>query len=48
MKKKTFTLADFELEKINKETQKIIRGGGNDSTNPPTSYPIKTNGGGNG
>jgi len=49
MKNKIFTLADFEVEKINKKTQKIIRGGGNDSIDPPVvSYPIKTNGGGNG
>ncbi|MEN2486215.1 hypothetical protein AAYQ05_00310 [Flavobacterium sp. B11] len=49
MKSKTFTLADFEVEKIDKKTQRIIRGGENESIDPPVvSYPIKTNGGGNG
>ncbi|RYJ40118.1 hypothetical protein NU08_0874 [Flavobacterium anhuiense] len=48
MKNNTSTLADFEVEKIDLKTQKIIRGGGTDSTNPSTSDPLKTNGGGNG
>ncbi|KAF2339753.1 hypothetical protein DMB71_14895, partial [Flavobacterium tistrianum] len=50
MKNKAFTLADFELEKIDTKTQRIIRGGGSDTVDPPPyqSSPIKTNGGGNG
>ncbi|UWY29514.1 rSAM-modified peptide [Flavobacterium sp. TR2] len=46
MKNTTFKLSDFEAEKMNKEAQKIIRGGGSDSNDP--SDPLKTNGGGNG
>ena len=37
MKNTTFKLSDFEAEKMNKEAQKIIRGGGSDS-NDPVSY----------
>ncbi|MEN2486217.1 hypothetical protein AAYQ05_00320 [Flavobacterium sp. B11] len=49
MKIKTLTFKDFELEKIDKKTQRIIRGGESESIDPPVvSYPIKTNGGGNG
>jgi len=49
MKNKIFTLTDFEIEKIDTKTQKLIKGGGNDATDPSTpSYPLKTNGGGNG
>ena len=49
MKSKTFTLSDFQAEKINNEAKRIIRGGGNDATDTDTpSYPLKTNGGGNG
>ncbi|UWY29512.1 hypothetical protein N4T20_06125 [Flavobacterium sp. TR2] len=49
MKTKILTFKDFESEKIDRKAQRIIRGGENDSIDPPVvSYPIKTNGGGNG
>ncbi|WDF63760.1 hypothetical protein [Flavobacterium sp. KACC 22763] len=49
MKTKILTFKDFELEKIDTKTQRIIRGGENETVDPPViSYPIKTNGGGNG
>ena len=48
MKNNTLTFKDFESEKINKETQRIIRGGDAEPADPPISYPIKNGGGGNG
>jgi len=49
MKTKILTFKDFELEKIDPKTQRSIRGGENETVDPPVvSYPIKTNGGGNG
>ncbi|KAF2343154.1 hypothetical protein DMB71_00060, partial [Flavobacterium tistrianum] len=47
MKTKILTFKDFELEKIDTKTQRIIRGGDNDTVDPPPyqSSPIKTNGG---
>ncbi len=46
MKNKTFTLGDFEVEKLNKEAQKVVRGGDGDP--PVINNPIKNGGGGNG
>ena len=49
MKTKILTFKDFESEKIDTKTQRVIRGGENEHVDPPVvSYPIKTNGGGNG
>jgi|GEM_PF-470926 len=49
MKNKILTFKDFETEKIDRKTQRIIRGGDDEPIDPPVvSYPIKTNGGGNG
>ncbi|WP_205334633.1 hypothetical protein [Flavobacterium fluviale] len=48
MKNKVLKFKDFESEKINKETQRIIRGGDGEPADPPISYPIKNGGGGNG
>ncbi|KAF2079380.1 MULTISPECIES: hypothetical protein [Flavobacterium] len=48
MKTKTLTFKDFELEKIDIKTQRVIRGGEETIDPPIISYPIKTNGGGNG
>ncbi|RYJ40117.1 hypothetical protein NU08_0873 [Flavobacterium anhuiense] len=49
MKTKKMTFKDFEVNKIDSKTQRIIRGGENESVDPPiVNYPIKTNGGGNG
>jgi len=46
MKNKTFTLEDFASEKLNKEAQKVVRGGDGDP--PVINNPIKNGGGGNG
>ena len=49
MKTKKLTFKDFELEQIDIKTQRIIRGGDDENVDPPVvSYPLKTNGGGNG
>ncbi|MHC0444151.1 hypothetical protein ACWA1F_02005 [Flavobacterium sp. 3-218] len=46
MKNTQLTFKDFELETIDKNAQKIIRGGGSDSED--TTNPVKNAGGGNG
>jgi len=46
MKSKALQLADFELEKINKDTQKVIRGGDGEPIDP--NNPVKNGGSGNG
>ncbi|WP_289664437.1 rSAM-modified peptide [Flavobacterium panacagri] len=47
MKKRTFTLGDFEIEKISRDAQKTIKGG--DPLTPPEEpNPLKNGGGGNG
>ncbi|PBJ11344.1 hypothetical protein [Flavobacterium sp. ACN6] len=48
MKTKTFTLRDFEVERISKNAQKSIMGG--DPPVPPeeTNNPVKGGGNGNG
>ena len=46
MKNKVLKLVDFQLEKINKDAQKVIRGGGDEPTDP--NNPLKNGGGGNG
>ncbi|UWY29510.1 hypothetical protein [Flavobacterium sp. TR2] len=48
MKTKILTFKDFESEKIDRKAQRIIRGGDEPIDPPVVSYPIKTNGGGNG
>jgi len=46
MKNKALQLADFELEKINKDVQKVIRGGDGEPIDP--NNPVKNGGSGNG
>ncbi len=45
MKANSLKIADFEIEKLNKDAQKTVRGGGDDPTDP--NNPAK-GGGGNG
>ncbi|MBW1657360.1 hypothetical protein [Flavobacterium quisquiliarum] len=46
MKNRTFTLSDFEVEKISREAQKIVKGG---VTTTPSEEPNPLNNrGGNG
>ncbi len=47
MKNKALKITDFEVEKLNKDAQKVVRGGDGD---PPIEQnnPIKNGGGGNG
>lgn len=46
MKTKTLKIADFESQKINKDAQKVIRGGDGELIDP--NNPVKNGGGGNG
>ena len=44
--KNSLKITDFEIEKLNKEAQKAVRGGDGDP--PVINNPIKNGGGGNG
>ena len=46
MEKRTLKISHFESEKINKEAQKVIRGGDGEPTDPNNA--IKNAGSGNG
>ena len=49
MKTKALNIKDFEIEKINKEAQKSIRGGDGETTiDPNNPNPVKNGGSGNG
>ncbi|WP_433765135.1 hypothetical protein [Flavobacterium ginsenosidimutans] len=47
MKTKILNIKDFEIEKLNKEAQKVIRGGDGDPVDP-TNNPVKGSGNGSG
>ncbi|MCV2485882.1 hypothetical protein OD917_13175 [Flavobacterium sp. SH_e] len=47
MKTKISNIKDFEIEKLNKEAQKVIRGGDGDPVDP-TNNPAKGSGNGSG
>ncbi|KAF2332276.1 rSAM-modified peptide [Flavobacterium ginsenosidimutans] len=47
MKTKILNIKDFEIEKLNKEAQKVIRGGDGDPVDP-TNNPAKGSGNGSG
>ena len=46
MKRRILSVSHFELEKINKEAQKMIRGGDGEPIDP--NNPVKNGGSGNG
>ncbi|BDU24400.1 rSAM-modified peptide [Flavobacterium sp. GSB-24] len=48
MKNIKLTFEDFQLEKINKEAQKIIRGGDGEDVDPKNNPAKGTGGNGNG
>jgi len=49
MKTKALNIKNFEIEKINKEAQKSIRGGDGETTiDPNNPNPVKNGGSGNG
>ncbi|WP_347050086.1 hypothetical protein [Flavobacterium olei] len=47
MKNKALNIKDFEIERINREAQKSIRGGDDETPTDPNN-PIKNGGSGNG
>ncbi|MCV2485884.1 hypothetical protein OD917_13185 [Flavobacterium sp. SH_e] len=47
MKTNLLKITDFEIEKLNKEAQKVIRGGDGEPVDP-TNNPVKGSGNGSG